>query len=821
MPIILLSASIFVLVLGTAVLLMRSATELRKLATSSADSIIWTVSQAEVEYLTLLNALGHQAEAIDLAHLRRQADVFYSRVSILNTAPVYREAVKRAGRQAEVRRILAAMDGVLPVFDGPDAALRAAIGLQVLPVLQPLHTDLRQLSTSVVSATAQIEQAFRLRLFGLLRSVALVAGFLVLALGLFAFVYWRLFKYARHKAAAARQTGRHLSTIVTTSKDAIVVTDAADRITEFNAAAQMMFGRARATVLGRRFAQLCEFDEAAAGAGTHRVRGMHADGHDLALEMTRGIDRQGQGMVKVYVLRDIAYRLRIEEDLRDSRDKALSSEQAKARFLAVMSHEMRTPLNGILGVVGLLREELRDQNLGHYLDVLENSGDILLGHINDVLDITQIEARALVLSPQPLQIERLCHSVVENLRPSAAAKGLTLQLYVHNPSGSAIMADTQRLRQIMSNLLSNAVKYTKAGQITLEVVVAPADAAPMVELQVADTGIGIPKAQLSHIFEDFVRLDLPTGMQAQGTGLGLGITRRIVQAMGGTIGVESDVGQGSLFWVRLPLPLAPPQHDTHGAPSRPGQAGARPLRVLVVEDNPINQFILGEMLRKDGHSVALAEDGAKGVEAAEKEAFDLVLMDLSMPVMGGIEATQRLRAGTGPSASTRIVAITAHVFASESEACRAAGFDQVMTKPLTRESLRQLVAGMAPAAPAAQVAPVVDGSILTVLAELMGHEALAQGLEGFAQEGAQLAAALRANNTDHRQLASMVHGFAGLAATYGARRLHGLLLQFETALETHSQPPPLEAFTSLLAETTRLMALLRPQARPQATTVGL
>ena len=373
----------------------------------------------------------------------------------------------------------------------------------------------------------------------------------------------------------------------------------------------------------------------------------------------------------------------------------------------------------------------------------------------------------------------------------------------------------------MSNLLSNAVKYTKAGQITLEVVVAPADAAPMVELQVADTGIGIPKAQLSHIFEDFVRLDLPTGMQAQGTGLGLGITRRIVQAMGGTIGVESDLGQGSLFWVRLPLPLAPPQHDTHGAPSRPGQAGARPLRVLVVEDNPINQFILGEMLRKDGHSVALAEDGAKGVEAAEKEAFDLVLMDLSMPVMGGIEATQRLRAGTGPSASTRIVAITAHVFASESEACRAAGFDQVMTKPLTRESLRQLVAGMAPAAPAAQVAPVVDGSILTVLAELMGHAALAQGLEGFAQEGAQLAAALRANNTDHRQLASMVHGFAGLAATYGARRLHGLLVQFETALETHSQPPPLEAFTSLLAETTRLLALLRPQARPQATTVGL
>ena len=166
---------------------------------------------------------------------------------------------------------------------------------------------------------------------------------------------------------------------------------------------------------------------------------------------------------------------------------------------------------------------------------------------------------------------------MENLRPSAAAKGLTLQLYVHNPSGSAIMADTQRLRQIMSNLLSNAVKYTKAGQITLEVVVAPADAAPMVELQVADTGIGIPKAQLSHIFEDFVRLDLPTGMQAQGTGLGLGITRRIVHAMGGTIGVESDVGQGSLFWVRLPLPLAPPQHDTHGAPSRPGQAGARPL----------------------------------------------------------------------------------------------------------------------------------------------------------------------------------------------------------------------------------------------------
>jgi len=281
-----------------------------------------------------------------------------------------------------------------------------------------------RICASVVSATAQIEQAFRLRLFGLLRSVALVAGFLVLALDLFAFVYWRLFKYARHKAAAAQQTGRHLSTIVTTSKDAIVVTDAADRITEFNAAAQMMFGRARATVLGRRFAQLCEFDEAAAGAGTHRVRGMHADGHDLALEMTRGIDRQGQGMVKVYVLRDIAYRLRIEEDLRDSRDKALSSEQAKARFLAVMSHEMRTPLNGILGVVGLLREELRDKNLGHHLDVLENFGDILLGHINDAIDITQIERAPWCCSRSPCRSSVCAIRWWKTCAPAPPPKGL-------------------------------------------------------------------------------------------------------------------------------------------------------------------------------------------------------------------------------------------------------------------------------------------------------------------------------------------------------------------------------------------------------------
>ena len=544
MPIVFLSVSIFLLVVGTSVLLMRSATELRKLATSSADSIIWTVSQAEVDYLTLLNVLERSPDAIDLAQLRSHADVFFSRVSILNSAPVYQEAVQRAGRQTEVQRVLGVMNGLLPVLDGPDDALRAAIGAQLLPAMQTLHPILRQITTSVVSATAQIEQAFRLRLFGLLRSVALVAGFLVLALGLFAFVYWRLFKYARQKAAVARQTGRHLSTIVTTSKDAIVVTDAADRITEFNAAAQMMFGRARATVLGRRFAHLCQFDEAAAWAGTHRVRGIHANGHDLALEMTRGVDRQGRGMVKVYVLRDIGYRLRIEEDLRESRDKALSGEQAKARFLAVMSHEMRTPLNGILGVVGLLRDELRDQNMGHYLDVLENSGDILLGHINDVLDITQIEARALVLSPQPVQIARLCQSVVENLRPSATAKGLALQLDVHNPSGAAVMADSQRLPQILTNLLSNAVKYTETGQILVEVVVPAPDAAQMVEIQVSDTGIGIPQAQLGRIFDDFVRLDLPKGMQAQGTGLGLGITRRIVQAMGGTIGVESELGPG-------------------------------------------------------------------------------------------------------------------------------------------------------------------------------------------------------------------------------------------------------------------------------------
>lgn len=189
MPIVFLSVSIFLLVVGTSVLLMRSATELRKLATSSADSIIWTVSQAEVDYLTLLNVLERSPDAIDLAQLRSHADVFYSRVSILNSAPVYQEAVQRAGRQTEVQRVLGVMNGLLPVLDGPDDALRAAIGAQLLPAMQTLHPDLRQIATSVVSATAQIEQAFRLRLFGLLRSVALVAGFLVLALGLFAFVY--------------------------------------------------------------------------------------------------------------------------------------------------------------------------------------------------------------------------------------------------------------------------------------------------------------------------------------------------------------------------------------------------------------------------------------------------------------------------------------------------------------------------------------------------------------------------------------------------------------------------------------------------------
>jgi PAS domain S-box-containing protein len=621
-------------------------------------------------------------------------------------------------------------------------------------------------------------------------------------LGLGAMVL-RLARINRQQDQGNRLAGARLETVVSTSQDAIIVTDGSERITGFNRAAEQMFSMAESLARGRLIGDLVFQADGRAltlqgrDAGRlerHQLTGRDAVGRDFPVELSLGSALRDGTQIHVFFLRDISDRLAAEADLRQSRDRALAGERAKAQFLAVMSHEMRTPLTGILGAIELMRAT-DDAGAGtrDYLDVLQSSGEVLLGHVNDVLGLSEIDQMGVNLSDRRFDMDALLQDVIRSLTPVARRQSCTVMLSCAPDALGWFRGDPARLRQIMVNLLGNAIKFTPGGEVSVEVTAAP-DAQGLIlgrhriEIQVADTGAGIPAHQLDRIFEDFVRIEDGGARRTEGTGLGLGIVKRLVSAMGGKLGVESIEGEGSLFWVSLSLPqVARP--ETPDLPLL--QDGTTPARkVLLVEDDATNRFILREMLLRDGHDVIEAADGRDGVARAAQTAFDLILMDVNMPVMDGLAAAEAIREGDGPSARARIVALTAHVFDRDHRRYRDAGMDDIAIKPLGWDGLRRILHGQSvapgadqegkPGAANGHETPLLDEAVLGQLHLTLGPLALGRLLDQFQAEGRAALSSITEGISGPRQmLRDRLHGFAGQAAIFGARRLHYRLATIE------------------------------------------
>jgi signal transduction histidine kinase/DNA-binding NarL/FixJ family response regulator len=483
------------------------------------------------------------------------------------------------------------------------------------------------------------------------------------------------------------------------------------------------------------------------------------------------------GALLVLLLRLYRARLRAEVEIAAARERQLAAEQARARFLGVISHEMRTPLNGLLGALELLEDSGLGPEQDRFTRIMRASGEALRTHIDEALDGLQAETGALTLLCAPFDLDALLAELAEGQRTAARARGNRLHLDLPAAGLGHVLGDRKRLSQVLLNLLSNAIKFTSEGAITLKAVRCDGD---WVRFTVADTGIGIPAESLPQVFEDFVRLPMPEGDQPEGTGLGLGIARQLVRLMGGRITAESRPGAGSVFGVRLPLPPAAPEAPQAEAPPPPPHPGAQ--RVLVVEDTEASREVLAEMLSRDGHAARLAADGLEGVARAEETPFDLILMDIDMPRLDGIEATRRIRAGGGPNARTRIVALTAHYSEATGHRLDAAGIDAIVTKPLSREALRRLLRapGTAEAAP-----PLFDAAHLAELAALLPAQHLGQALDGLAREAEGLLAML--DGQSPADLERPLHRLAGMAATCGAIALHARLAGIEAALEAGRQ----------------------------------
>ncbi|WP_448202789.1 ATP-binding protein [Azospirillum sp. sgz302134] len=429
---------------------------------------------------------------------------------------------------------------------------------------------------------------------------------------------------------------------------------------------------------------------------THEFRVIRpSDGAERWLRATsRAARRETGAVVWDGIVIDVTESKRNERALIQARIDAEAAGRAKAEFLATMSHEIRTPLNGILGFTQLLLDSALTPEQRRCATHVRDAGRSLLTVIDDVLDFSRIEAERLELRPADFSIRELVSGCAALVRLDAEAKGLTLHVAVAPDVPALLHGDPDRLRQVILNLLGNAVKFTDHGSVALSILkksgvktgVKNEPGGPdgaRITVSVEDTGIGIPRDRLGQLFQRFSQIDRSRG----GTGLGLAISRRLVERMGGEVGVQSHPGVGSTFWFSVPLPEAEPgAGPAEVGPAAP-PAPKRAARILLVEDLAMNRELAVTMLTRVGHRVDTAADGREAVEAVRRNAYDLVLMDVQMPVMDGLEATEAIRALPPPAGRVPILAMSASALPAEVARCYAAGMDGHVPKPVDRAAL--------------------------------------------------------------------------------------------------------------------------------------
>ncbi|MCT8329274.1 ATP-binding protein [Albidovulum sediminis] len=654
------AVSVLVLCLLSAAFLVQNIVlDLERHRSAVEDRVLWNIAQAELELSALELAITHSLldeNPGSLAQVRRAYDIFYSRVRTFEEGDTYGDLRRDPSFVEGMALVRDYLDRTTAVIDAPDATLIAALG-ELHVETDAIRDPVRQMALDTVRNRTVYADAIRDTLVATLLRLGGIATLLILALLFSTIIVLRLSRSAEERARRIGETKTRIEAILTRTNRGVITVDGNGTVTDFNRAAEQMFGIGAADVLERHLEDV-PIDEAMKdaiyrlmipvgepGSGmverlvgrlTH-ARRSNGDLFPVEVSMSAIDGPTGRGVL-VWIA-DIGARLQRERELNEALESAVAGETAKARMLNLMSHEIRTPLNGLVGALQVLGDTTLTPRQEKIVGAMQTSCDILMSHVNSVLDISQIDAGRLECAQDPFDLEEVARQVHDN--QIHAARKARNHLIVENAiAGSATyLGDAQKIRQVLINLVSNATKFTQDGEIRLRLSEAPSGE---VTIEVSDSGIGIAPEHHERIFQDFVTIDASYERNAGGTGLGLPLCRRLARMMGGSLTVQSAIGAGSTFCLTLPLAPAPSAEvaaaDTAAPPvtagAGDGQApSGKPLRILVAEDNLINLEILTDMLTGDGHSVTSARDGEAAARLAEAEAFDIILMDISMPLL--------------------------------------------------------------------------------------------------------------------------------------------------------------------------------------------
>ncbi len=623
----------------------------------------------------------------------------------------------------------------------------------------------------------------------------------------------------------------------------IMSTDKNCLVTEWNDCAQIMSGYSREEVLGQNFLNGClnkrevfrAIKQVLAGEVVSNLEvtmvNKEGDRIEILLSLTARRNDAGNVVGVVGMGQDITTRKHAEQTLQQARDRAEEANRAKSNFLATMSHEIRTPMNAIIGMTQMARQTQLDPLQEEYLDAINDSTQQLLHLVNDILDFSKIEAGQLELEMTSFHLGNILRNLARTQGLRAWQKGLFLDLNIDNSLNESYLGDPGRIQQVLVNLTENALKFTDHLGITVNVGKTNARFArkkgmplkenpksQLLEFSVTDTGIGIAADRQKEIFERFRQSDSSTTRKYGGTGLGLAICKELVQRMGGVIWVESVPGEGSSF--RFILPLEPAKQTKPRLSRSKAAKKTKGSRLLLAEDNPMNLKVARHFLEKMGYDLILAENGQQVLESLQQTPVDLVLMDIEMPVLDGLEATRRIRDGQcgDQRREIPIIALTAHAFEGYREHCLAAGMDDFLTKPLDFDHLSELIQHwLSLDRRFCQVPKVQSLDRKKALQKMEGDALLLDEintlfLEELPKTTGRLEKAMKAK--DCKKLQLLAHGLKAPAAMIGAEKAFSLAQKLEKCAESGTLDRCKELLEDLLAELTEVAQHLEKDATP-------